>query len=432
MKILVTNAHSVRNSGDAVLLQVTLQEIATCFQDAEVVVALNDPDGYVPFGAETAVGSFVYWFKSNRGERGAWRKLNLLLAPLLIGWAILVALGFRMTGRSLVLTFNRERRTLLQAYLDADMVISCPGNFLLSGSGLGLPFFLTLFAFGYGWLVGKPLYMMQQTIGPFRRRWQKVILRWLLERVRVVAVRDERSREILEEIGLNHPRCFVLPDAAFLYKGTGNPMRLLGEKTRMQRAGRPHIGLTIIDFALQNRFFTGQQAYENAIVTALSAFVRRHGGVVFLFPQVCGPSQAEDDRIPSRRVARRLTENSISTVAVESIWTPDELKCAYGQMDIFVGTRLHSNIFALTAGTPVVAIAYYYKTYGIMQMFGLSEWVLDIRTVTDQELEQHLEALWLRRTELHQYLGAKLPQLQKEAHRTCELIREDFESKGKG
>lgn len=411
------------------LLQVTLQEVTRCFPEAQVVVALNDPEEYTPFGAEAAVGSFVYWFKSTHGERGSWRKVNLLLAPFLLGWAILIAVIYRLTGRSLCFPPQQEYCRLLQAYLKADLVISCPGNFFVSGSGIGLPLLLAFFSFGYGWIAGKPLYMLQQSIGPFRRRWEYRVARWVFERVRVIAVRDDRSSQTLVSAGLKEAEITILPDAAFLYQGTGSPLRLLGEIAQTQNAHRPYIGVTVIDFAVQNRLFDRQEAYETALVTALNAFVTRHGGTVFLFPQVTGPSQAEDDRIPSRRVADRLRELGASVVQIDATWSPAELQTAYGQMDMFVGTRLHSNIFALTAGTPVIAIAYYYKTYGIMQMLGLSDWVLDIRTIADQELEQRLEFLWQQRADLRHHLGLILPQLQQEARRACELIRADFDSR---
>jgi colanic acid/amylovoran biosynthesis protein len=95
-------------------------------------------------------------------------------------------------------------------------------------------------------------------------------------------------------------------------------------------------------------------------------------------------------------------------------------------MDLFAGTRLHSNIFALTAGTPVVAIAYYYKTYGVMQTVGLSEWVLDIRTLQAAEFEQRLETLWQQRAAVRSHLQQTLPQIQQQARRTAQLIRADF------
>lgn len=429
MKILITNAHSIRNSGDAVLLQVTLQEVERCFPEAEVVVALNDPEGYTPFGAETAVGSFVHWFKSTHGERGSWRKLNLLLAPVLLGWAVLVALSYRFWGRAQCWHPQPAYRNLLQAYLDADLIVSCPGNFFVSGSGIGLPLLLAFWSAGYGWLAGKPLYMMQQSVGPFRRQWEYRVARWLFERVRIVAVRDDRSVQTLVTVGLEQAQIIMLPDAAFLYQGTGNPLRLADEIAQTPGAQRPFIGVTVIDFAIQNRLFDRQGAYENALVTALNAFATRHVGTVFLFPQVTGPSQAEDDRIPSRRVAAGLRARGASVVLIDATWSPAELQTAYGQMDIFIGTRLHSNIFALTAGTPVVAIAYFYKTFGIMQMLGLSEWALDIWTVTDQELSQRLELLWQQRAVLRRHLGSVLPQLKHEARRACELIRADFDAR---
>ena len=432
MNILITNAHSIRNSGDSVLLQVTLEEVARCFPAAQIVVALNDPDGYTPFGTETAVGSFVYWFKSTYGERGSWRKLNLLLAPVLLGWAVLVALIYRLTGRSLCLRPRQGYRRLLQAYLDADLIISCPGNFFVSGSGIGLPLFLAFFSFGYGSIAGKPLYMMQQSVGPFRRRWEYQAVRWLFGRVRIIAVRDNRSCRTLVAAGLEEAQVIMLPDAAFLFQGTGDPLRLLEEIARTPDVQRPFIGVTVIDFAIQNHLFNRQDVYENALVTALNAFVTRHGGTVFLFPQVTGPSQAEDDRIPSRRVAAGLEACGASVVLIDATWSPAELQTAYGQMDLFVGTRLHSNIFALTAGTPVVAIAYFYKTFGIMQMLGLLEWTLDIWTITDRELSQRLDMLWKQRADLHCHMKEVLPQLKKEARRACELIRADFDARRAG
>ncbi|MEZ4637260.1 MAG: hypothetical protein R2856_20275 [Caldilineaceae bacterium] len=71
---------------------------------------------------------------------------------------------------------------------------------------------------------------------------------------------------------------------------------------------------------------------------------------IFLFPQVCGPSRAEDDRIPSRRVAQRLTDAGVPTRLIDMPWTPDALKSAYGQMDLFAGARLHSNMPRSTRG----------------------------------------------------------------------------------
>lgn len=426
MNILITNVHSVRNAGDAVLLEVTLSEIGSIFPEANITVSMNDPDDYRPWGREKVVGSFIQWFKSGVGKRGDWKIGHLLLAPYWLGRAILAALVFRWTGLPLFLPRNPERRRLLMAYFDADLIISCPGNFFLSGSGLGLPLFLAVFSLAYGWLVGKPLYMMQQSVGPLRRFIDRVVVTWLLRRLRIIFLRDSRSMETLRSLNFEHPRCFVIPDVAFLYQGDGDVGRFLEILQTTRGMQRPFIGVTVIDFGTQNRFFYRQKSYEKAIVDALSYFVRKHGGSIFVFPQVCGPSEAEDDRIPGQRIVEALIKKNVPAIWIDTPWRPNELQAAYGQMDMFVGTRLHSNIFAMTAGTPVIAIAYYYKTYGIMQMLELSEWVQDIQTVDSEKLANLLEELWKRHNAIRRHLGSRLPTIRAQAHSAVQFIQSDF------
>ncbi|MEZ4637261.1 MAG: hypothetical protein R2856_20280 [Caldilineaceae bacterium] len=74
----------------------------------------------------------------------------------------------------------------------------------------------------------------------------------------------------------------------------------------------------------------------------------------------------------------------------------------------------------------MTAIAYYYKTYGIMQMLDLADWVLDIRTITAEAFAERLDALWLRREEMQHHLADTLPRIQAQARQAADLIRADF------
>jgi colanic acid/amylovoran biosynthesis protein len=54
-----------------------------------------------------------------------------------------------------------------------------------------------------------------------------------------------------------------------------------------------------------------------------------------------------------------------------------------------VGTRFHSVILSLAAGTPALAISYHgYKTKGIMEMLDLGELVFDIDNLEQASLEK--------------------------------------------
>ena len=63
----------------------------------------------------------------------------------------------------------------------------------------------------------------------------------------------------------------------------------------------------------------------------------------------------------------------------------------------FVGSRMHSNIFALQQGIPVIAISYQPKTEYIMSSLGLSDYSLSIIDLTKEDLinvTQKLQTSW--------------------------------------
>lgn len=423
VNILVTNVHSARNAGDRILLEVTLAELQAQFPDCVITIAMNNPASYAPDQAVRVVGSLTHWFQD---DGGAWRPWAVVAAPWLLVQALAFALIWRLTRRMPPMLCTAGQRRLLHAYAEADLIVSCPGNFFFSGAGLGAPFFLAVLALAYGRWIGKPLYMMPQTIGPLRRRREQWAMRWLLRQMRLVLLRDETSAAAVKAIGLRHSRCHVLPDVAFLYQG-GNDLTLLEQaRAELGELTRPLIGATVINWRGHDRYHARSEQYEAAVATALRAFLQAHGGSAILFPQVCGPSEAEDDRPPARRIADRLRSEGLPVVALATEATPAQLQAAYGCMDLFLGARLHSNIFALTAGVPVLAIAYQYKTHGVMRMLGLGAWVIDIQRATPDVLSEALEKLWQERDALRAQLQRTLPEIQRQARQAVVWIRADF------
>jgi colanic acid/amylovoran biosynthesis protein len=106
--------------------------------------------------------------------------------------------------------------------------------------------------------------------------------------------------------------------------------------------------------------------------------------------------------------------------------SPKLIRSAYGFMDIFLGTRMHSNIFAISQGVPTLAIAYLYKTTGIMQDLGLNEWTVDIKGLDAESLTYMLIRLWNSRYKVKQKIEENLPLLIEKTAKTGLLIHKDF------
>jgi colanic acid/amylovoran biosynthesis protein len=433
MKITLINLHSSHNAGDHVLLEVGLQQLYALFPGCRITLVMNDPESYrarPDRGPETLVDSFFAWFKGNptSGSLARWgHRLRMVFA---IGLASLMALLYRLTGWRSEHFLSPIHRATVRAYLDADLIVSCAGNFIYSrGHPGGVALLSPVFIMVYAWLAGKPIAMLPQTIGPLWRHWERSLVRWLVDRIDVVLVRDLTSVEMMQQLGVPANRYHLAPDIAFLY-ATAN--RQLGEELLCRYGldpaqARPLLGVTLINWGAQHPRFKGQARYEAAIATAIRHFVLEHGGHALLFAQVCGPTPAEDDRTPARRVHALLAEPALAgcVTLVDEELPPATLKAAYGSMDLFLGSRLHSNIFALIEQRPVLAIAYQDKTFGVMRMLDLDEWVIAIEEVEAAQLIVRLERLWAQRSSLHQHIADRLPPLQAEARQTLALIRLD-------
>jgi colanic acid/amylovoran biosynthesis protein len=62
----------------------------------------------------------------------------------------------------------------------------------------------------------------------------------------------------------------------------------------------------------------------------------------------------------------------------EEFHTPEALGEILGEFDLVIATRMHMAILSMCAGTPVLPIAYEFKTKELFDGLQLGEWVLDI------------------------------------------------------
>lgn len=421
--ILLINVHSSSNAGDAALMLVTLQQLRQNFPGCHITLVMDDPD--TNLDNVKIVESIFAWVKSTR-EVGwvSWRMGNLLLLPIS---TLLPILSYRLFGKPLYILTPAKLRATIQSYLNTNLAVSTPGGFLYS-SGSGLVLAITIYTMALVWLAGKPLYIFPQSFGPLAHWWEGWLLCWILRKARVVMVREPVSMELLEKYHLRHLHVHLLPDIAFAFSGVSPPVaeNWLHEHGIDPTSERPLLGLTVINWSAQNSNFSRQSEYETACAGAIRHFVSHIGGRAILFPQVTGPAVDSDDRIPAERINAKLTDIADSILLIEEQLPPGLIKALYGQMDVVIGTRMHSIIFALSEGVPVIAIGYMHKTQGVAAMLGLDQWVLDIRKINQEALVEMLTGLWKERKILKAQIASALPSVIEQANRAGKLCAEDY------
>ncbi|RME42303.1 MAG: hypothetical protein D6791_18065 [Chloroflexi bacterium] len=400
--IVIVNLHSTANAGDHVLFKVLFDHLRCRVPHGRFTLIANDPSSFRPYADQAQVlPSFFAWLKQTRRERPwvSWMGQAVLgaITVVLDGW--LSARGNAKLGPMP----DPVLRDIAKAYRQAQWVISCPGNFIYSRAHLaGLPILGPLSLLFLAHWYRKPLELAPQTIGPLWRGWERWLVAWVLRHAQRILLRDPVSVELVKALGVPPARYRLVPDLAFLYREADQDgaERLWARLGVADTTQGPRLGMTLLNWGAQHPRFRGQEAYEQGMASLASTFLDDHPqGQVFLFPQVCGPTWADDDRIPARRVWEQVRSHprGSQVYLIDAPQPPAVLRAAYHTMDLFVGSRLHSNIFALTGGVPVIAVAYQDKTFGVMRMLGLEEWTVAIEEVDGDLLIRRYRRLWPER-----------------------------------
>jgi len=422
-KILIINVHSSCNAGDEALTLVSIKQLIENFPGAEISVAIDDPTNYA--GLEKVLTSIYHWVRStNTGKLSGWNYSRLLWV---IPACLIPLISNRWLKKNIFFLTPSLLHPLIQAYLSADLVVSKPGGFLYS-SGHGINLLLALFSMSLAIIAGKPLYIFPQSIGPLQFKWECVLLRSILKRARIVMVREKRATKQLENCDINLSNTQVLPDTAFAFKGASpsEAKRWLNQQGVDFFDDQPLLGITVLNWGAESQLFSQQAEYETAIEAVALYFREHYHGQVIFFTQVWGPSKSQDDRIPLRRIANRLASYKTSIQFIDEPLAPSLLWSLYGQMDAFIGTRMHSNIFALSQGVPAIGIAYQPKTYGIFKMLNMEDWVIDIQNLTAQSIIKLLDQLMSSLTIVKTQLSCNVPIIIQEASVPGKIIAADF------
>ena len=107
---------------------------------------------------------------------------------------------------------------------------------------------------------------------------------------------------------------------------------------------------------------------------------------------------------------------------IEEDYDAEELKGIIGQCDLFIGSRMHSNIAALSQSIPTIALGWSYKYYGIMKRLGMEEYVSHLNSVSFEELRTKFDTLFSLKKEIQNQLALKIKDEKGSAFRAVKLV----------
>lgn len=363
MDILIINAYSANNRGDAGIVVAMIQLLRRHCPAARVRVMSSFCEENSKFYRQYDVESVPSIWCLNKFDSIFMRYLKGL-------WFLLIAL-------------TNPRSRVFDSFHTADLVLSAGGGYIYSSvrGPLGVGLLNVLFHYWLGKRLNKVVIGFPQSVGPVRHKLDILLVGYVLRCLDLFCVREKISNELLIEMGLRN--LLLVPDIAF----TLSSNKIVKNNINKSELEELAIGITVLDWRFSRKNIGTEEIdcyLEKLANTLLDICGKFSRSKIYIFPQV-DVGLGDSDLNISNVLLGRLKEANAVVFDLKD-YTPEAIVSLYGEMHVFIASRMHSAIFAMAAGVPTVGLAYQPKTTGTFHLLGLGANVLDIESFKERQL----------------------------------------------
>jgi colanic acid/amylovoran biosynthesis protein len=402
IKFLISQANSFYNKGEAAIGISIVKTIRGMYPDAEINFLSSDPEAASRILSRYGVRSYERLLNTHKRKYKGSKKILYLTE--LASKAVSVMISSKIN------LLNKNEKVVLDLIRDSDILViggggMFGGNKYRSISSNLLPLYVAK-------KLGKKAMVYSPSVEPFTSRIVRLATRIAFNKADVITVREKYTVDLLRDLKVTTP-IYLTADPAFLIDN--EPIEIgfsLLAKARVPADGRLRIGVTIRDWHFPGEADAGikQANYQRAIRDSIENIIKELNAIIVLFTTSIN-APYDDDRDISTKIRDSLSEEQKKSVYVlVEDYTPEETKAMIGTMDIFVATRTHSAIFALTMNTPLLHISCEpNKNHGIIESLGLEDYLLDASTISTDSLVQRIRQLVNERTIIAQRIKKEIP-----------------------
>jgi len=241
---------------------------------------------------------------------------------------------------------------ILKHMKKAEMLISGGGTLMQDGTSTkSLVYYLSVINLA---LKNKLKVMLYSNgIGPLNHTNSREMTRNILNQVNLITLRDGASEKLLQEIGVTKPEIRITADPAL---GLEIDDMAVGRKILdgyEVPANKKLLGISV------RRWSENCRDFEVVVARACDYAAQKYG----MYP-VFIPMQAEKDLVISQSIAARMKTNA---AVINKRYSVQEIMSVIANMDVCIGMRLHSLIYAAVAAIPLIGLVYDPKVSSFME-----------------------------------------------------------------
>lgn len=396
VRIVITNSHA-DNRGDEAAQRSLINSLNMLIPNAKFTVLTFSPKGLQLQGNVRIIKTF---------------SASLKKSLFIVIWIVFRLLGVRFKA----FAKRYEIFEALEEMANADVIISAPGG----------PYFGDLYAASHeiqehllhillSKFLGKPVMIYGPSMGPFKAHWRNIIRRQILKNVEIISLRDPISFYYLKDLKLTRPLIYLTADSAL------QDIVKVNEDQIIEIMIAENIIASKKD--LKNKFLVGitptgaswnyrnvknpaqkQKKYNRIMANTINYLIDKYSAKVIFFPQLYGNS----NDMPLINQIVNMVDEKDEIKILSNRWNSEIQQAIISQMDLFIGNRYHSVIFALKSAVPTVCLAYEHKAIAVMNTVKLSNYVIKINDLTYEILIDRIEQLWRERKKIRKTLESQI------------------------
>ncbi len=240
----------------------------------------------------------------------------------------------------------------------------------------------------------RPLVFYTQSLGPFLNPKNKNTLKKIFNKSLLILLRDELSLKHLRDIGVNENKIHISSDIVFSSKSQIKSINIQ-KSNNDSAASRLKIAISVRFWQQFKKVSVelGINNFRSVMCAATQYLVEKHNAEITYLSTCQGiPEYWTDDANFASEIYNQLPNAIQKQVNINtSFHHPQTLLEKLANYDLVIGTRMHMCILSLAAGTPVLPIAYEFKTKELFARLGMSAWVQDIETINQEFLINSIE-----------------------------------------
>ncbi|MGQ1891995.1 polysaccharide pyruvyl transferase family protein [Thermophagus sp. OGC60D27] len=356
--ILIVQNYNI-NKGDTSVVHAMKYSLEEYYNDIKIFLTSYDPEKAMKEYHVESAHWLIDYSRIKKAPNGLYKIFYFLeeILWVIYSWIWVKLFTFNLSNLKFIPV---NRRKTIQLYLNADVVVLPGGHFFTTLNKFPVVF-SHYYSMWFAHKLKKKTMIYAQTIGPFKGFWSKIVRLITGKAINFcdkITVREGSSLRYDK-----NKKMILTGEVVFLNKNVERKMFLKKENDKL-------IGITIHHIYYSQYY--SREGYIALMGEILTKIIDEYGYNILFIPMESFRNKEVGDRLIIGEIKKFINRED-KTKVVEDDLTPEETESLISSVEIFIGTKTHSIVYALKKCVPTIAIAYQEKSTEFMKAFNVPE-----------------------------------------------------------